>query len=192
RLGQLRHLAQLAAGFALADRRYGPHPRRYPPRCLQHIRQCRPRVEYRRGVGHAAERSEATACRRSRARSNRLFGLEAWLAQMDVQVHEAGGEHPVSRQLDNHHIVWCVYWCVYMATDGLDGLDALAADEESAPRIEAQAGVNDARAAQQGEGVRLMGRAHKFLIPLVQSASSTAMRTATPLVTCSSITECDP
>ncbi len=172
RLGKLREVRQFAAGAApgyAGDREDADSALRL--RGAEDELDHAGGVDGWLGVGHGADGGEAAARRCERAGRDRLFVLEAGLAEMRVDVDEPGANNE---------------------TTGIDGLarilpssrahfsDAAVGDEDVSDDVDVVGGVDYAAAAD--------GKGRRHLAPLA-SRYSAAMRTATPLVTCSSITD---
>ena len=175
RIAQARELGQVAAGAADRDAGDRQHPRVGSGRRVEHAGDQHRRINRRRRVGHRADRREAAARRGPRAGRDRLLVLLAGLAQVHVQVDEAGSDDE-SRRVQHGRAVGR-----FQAGPGFG--DAPVAEQQVERRVDAVAGVDQAAAADQDRC------RHS---PPLASRKRTAMRIASPAETCASIRLCAP
>ena len=132
------------------------------------------------GVGHAADGGEAARRRRARARRDVLLVLVARLAQVHVQIDEAG-RHDLARAVDDLGAV--------RARARLDGFHHAVLDQQVRDFVEIRGGVDDPPALQEEcrrhaecvPTIAALGKGYSTrttAVPSARTRSSQALRTA--------------
>ena len=142
-------------------------------------------VDHRRGVGLADDGGDAAGGRRLARGRKRLAMFGARFADEGAHVDQAGRDH-VAAAIDD----FGAFRHACRADAALGFADHAVGDQDVAGNIEIARRIDDPRIGEQDAGGGR--RAHHAFGKLRDSASSTAMRTATPISTCSRISDCAP
>ena len=153
-------------------------------RAAQHEIDGRRIVDHRRGVGLADDGGDAAGGGRLARGGERLAMAGARFADEGAHVDEAGRDQ-LAAAVD--HVG------AFRHAGGADALlgfaDDAVGDQQVADDVEIARRIDDPGVGEQD---RAAVRQHHAFGRLRDSASSTAMRTATPISTCSRISDCAP
>ncbi len=143
-------------------------------------------IDHRRRVGLADDGGDAAGRSRLARGGKGLAVAEAGLADEGAHVDQAGG-HDLAGAVDDVGALGDAG-----RSDAATGLaDDAVGNQDIAGAVEIPAGIDDAGVGKQ-DGTAVSQHEHHAFGKLRASASSTAIRTATPISTCSRISDCAP